>query len=241
MSWFKSWFNSPYYHILYSHRDESEAEKLLDGLIEWLQPPLGARILDLACGKGRHSVYLNEKGFEVSGVDLSPENIQHCLQYENSRLSFFVHDMRHLFRVNDFDFVFNLFTSFGYFDTDAEHQLAIRNASLALKPSGRIVIDFLNIHHVSKHLAEHSRIEREGIVFNIHKKIENGFLIKDIRFTDNQTAYHFTEKVAALQLKDFEKYLLHCGMKIITLFGDYNLKPFENERSPRLLIVAEKP
>src|SRR6187455_1959490 len=103
MSWFESWFNSPWYHILYEHRDEQEAEEFLDALLDHLQPKPGSSMLDLGCGKGRHSIYLNQKGFNVTGIDLSPESIMHCRKWENETLSFFVHDMRHLFRTNDFD------------------------------------------------------------------------------------------------------------------------------------------
>ena len=240
MPWFKSWFNSPYYHILYQHRDEKEAEHFLDNLINYFNPEPDTSILDLACGKGRHSVYLNEKGFEVTGIDLSEESIQYCLQFENSKLSFFVHDMRHLFRVNDFNYVFNLFTSFGYFEKDSENIAAVKNACLALKSGGTLVIDFLNSHYVEKHLIPTHTTVVDDISFNITKKIESGFLLKEISFADKGEQYNFVEKVATLRLADFERYLLPCGMKITKLFGDYDLHDFDANRSPRLIIIAEK-
>ena len=240
MAWFKSWFNSPYYHILYRHRDELEAEQFLDRLITHFQPSVNARILDLACGKGRHSVHLNEKGFEVTGIDLSTDSIDYCLQFENERLSFFVHDMRHLFRVNDFDFVFNLFTSFGYFEKDSENVSAIKNASLALKPDGVLVIDFLNIHYVEQHLVASDKKTIDEITFEIQKTIENGFLIKNIHFSDAGTNYNFTERVATLHLADFERYFALCGLKITRVFGDYELHEFDLNKSPRLIMVAAK-
>src|SRR5690606_8758177 len=113
--WFKDWFNSPYYHLLYNHRDENEAIFFLDNLIAKLQPKPDARILDLACGRGRHAVYLRTKGFDVTGVDLSPENIRLAATTAGERLHFYVHDMRYLLLSNYFDLVLNLFTSFGYF------------------------------------------------------------------------------------------------------------------------------
>lgn len=240
MSWFKSWFNSPYYHILYQNRDEREAEIFLDHLIAYFNPHPNARILDLACGKGRHSVYLNEKGFEVTGIDLSEESIQFCRQFENDRLSFFVHDMRNLFRVNDFDFVFNLFTSFGYFEKESENVAAIKNACLSLKKGGKIVIDFFNSNYVAEHLVDYDKREINGIIFNISKRIENGFLLKKISFTDQGEVFQFTEKVALLSLHDFERYLLPCGMQISGLFGDYDLNKFDPANSQRLIIVTEK-
>lgn len=240
MPWFKSWFNSPYYHILYQHRDEQEAELFLDNLIRYFDPAPASRILDLACGKGRHSVYLNEKGFEVTGIDLSAESIQYCLQFENDRLSFFEHDMRRLFRVNDFDYVFNLFTSFGYFEKDSENFSALKNASLALKKNGILVIDFLNSEYVKKNLVAENIVDADGIKFHIKKSIASNFLIKEISFKDEGTDYNFTEKVAALTLEDFERYLVPCGMKIIKIFGDYDLNDFDISTSQRLVLVAQK-
>src|SRR5439155_8599597 len=118
---FESWFNSPYYHVLYKERNEKEAHSFLDMLIHFLRPMPGAKILDVACGKGRHSLYLNQKGFNVTGFDLSPENIDYDLQFQNDTLSFFRHDMREIFRVNHFDYVFNLFSSFGYFKEESDN------------------------------------------------------------------------------------------------------------------------
>jgi len=241
MSWYKSWFNSPYYHILYQHRDEEEAEHFLDNLIGFLKPVPGTSILDLACGRGRHSVYLNSKGFEVTGIDLSPESIEYCMQFENEHLSFFVHDMRNLFRINDFDYVLNLFTSFGYFESEKENADTIKNACFALKPGGKLVIDFLNSAYVTKKLVENEKIISENISFHIRKKIANGFLLKKIEFTDKGNKFEYTEKVRTLRLPDFENYLLPLGMKIIHLFGDYELNNFDESASQRLIIIAEKP
>src|SRR5687768_8108297 len=81
--WYETWFDSPYYHILYSHRDNLEASNFLNNLISFVKPSRGARILDVACGKGRHSIYLNDQGFDVTGFDLSEQSIEHNKPYEN--------------------------------------------------------------------------------------------------------------------------------------------------------------
>ena len=78
--WFHDWFNSPYYHLLYRHRDEQEAAAFIERLIGHLQPPPGSRMLDVACGKGRHAVQLARHGFEVTGIDLSEESIAFAQQ-----------------------------------------------------------------------------------------------------------------------------------------------------------------
>ncbi len=239
MPWFESWFDSPYYHILYRHRNEHDARLFLDHLLDELKPEPKAFILDLGCGRGRHSRYLNSKGFVVTGIDLSEQSIKHCLQFENDNLSFFVHDMRHLFRVNDFNYVFNLFTSFGYFDRDEENQAAIKNAIHALRHNGIFVIDYLNTNYVKNHLVPFEEVVAESIRFKIERKFENGFFIKEIRFSDDGNEYFYTEKVAGLELADFERYL-QPGMNIKKLYGNYDLQTFDVNTSPRLVIIASK-
>ena len=241
MAWFESWFNSSYYHILYSDRDEKEAEAFLKRLIMFLAPSPDARMLDLACGKGRHSIFLNSLGFEVTGIDLSKESIDYCSKFENNSLSFFVHDMRKLFRTNDFDYVLNLFTSLGYFERETENKVAIQNACIALRPGGRMIIDFFNSEFVRQNLVIDETKVRKDITFKISKDITGTTLFKHIRFEDNNRQYHFTEKVTLLTYSDFENYLLSFGMEIETVFGDYALHPFETGSSPRLIIIAKKP
>ena len=92
-SWYTSWFNSPYYHILYKDRDYSEAAVFMDNLTEALALPKTAHILDLACGRGRHSIYLAGLGYQVTGADLSPKNIEAAKLHERPGLRFVIHNM----------------------------------------------------------------------------------------------------------------------------------------------------
>ena len=110
-NWFKEWFNTPYYHILYKHRNDEDAQFFMRNLTRYLNLPKSAHILDLPCGKGRHAIYLNSLGYRVTGKDLSEKSIRHAKQFENECLNFKVHDMRKPFQ-NQYDAVFNLFTSF---------------------------------------------------------------------------------------------------------------------------------
>ena len=107
--WFAQWFDSPYYHILYKFRDSEEAQKLIDNISTRLAIPEGAKLMDLACGKGRHSIYMNTKGYDVTGLDLSKQSIQAASQKANDTLHFAVHDMREVYEEGTFDYVFNLF------------------------------------------------------------------------------------------------------------------------------------
>ncbi|CAN5367045.1 class I SAM-dependent methyltransferase [soil metagenome] len=238
--WFECWFDSPYYHILYKSRNYTEAELFIDNLVHFFKPDKKARFLDLACGKGRHSIYLNKKGFDVTGTDLSGHSITHAKESENERLHFYVHDMRKLFRTNYFDYILNLFTSFGYFEQERDDLSVINSAAKALKPSGIFVLDFMNVKKVLTHLHCEETKSIDGINFKISKKFENNFIIKQIEFSDKGKNYSFKEKVKALTLSDFEKYFSANKLKILHLRGNYNLEEFNENTSDRLIIIGQK-
>src|SRR5882724_8581551 len=127
--WFRDWFDSPYYHKLYFEHNEQEATTFISRLLDALRPPAGSLMLDVACGRGRHSRILSEKGLDVTGIDLAADSIALARQYENAHLHFYLHDMRSPVRVNYFAYAFNFFTSFGYFRTEREHDNTIRAVS----------------------------------------------------------------------------------------------------------------
>ncbi|MDO5617121.1 MAG: class I SAM-dependent methyltransferase, partial [Cruoricaptor ignavus] len=141
MAWFKEWFNTPYYHILYKNRSFVEAQNFISLLVENLALPKNSKIIDLACGKGRHSVYLNQLGFNVLGLDLSEENIAHNKIQENETLRFAVHDMRKPILGESANAVFNLFTSFGYFDEVEEDKMVFSSVHSVLQKGGFFVLD----------------------------------------------------------------------------------------------------
>ncbi|MBL0328654.1 MAG: methyltransferase domain-containing protein [Bacteroidetes bacterium] len=238
--WFESWFDSPYYHVLYKNRDFSEAELFIDKLIQLIEPAKASRVLDLACGKGRHSIYLNKKGFDVTGIDLSEKSIACAKTAENETLHFYMHDMRKLFRTNYFDVVLNLFTSFGYFEQERDDLATINAVYKSLKPNGIVVLDFMNSKKVIQNLSDRETKTIDGIDFKISKTFVNHFIIKKIEFSDKGKNYSFEERVKALTLADFEKYFEANKLKIVHLRGDYELSEFNESNSERLIIVAKK-
>lgn len=241
--WFKDWFNSPYYHLLYSNRDEKEAAAFIDKLVEYLHPDPGAYMLDVACGKGRHSRYLADKGYVVTGIDLSEESIAAARRLENERLSFFQHDMRLPYRINYFDVVFNFFTSFGYFETRHENDNALRTLANALKPGGRLVLDYLNSRYVATHLVKAEVKEIDHVVFDIHREMQDGKFLKEINILDKKQFIRasYTESVSAFTQEDFEEMFARQGLEITDVFGDYHFNIFDPLHSPRLILIAQKP
>lgn len=235
-SWFSSWFDTPYYHILYKDRDEKEAQLFMDNIIQYLNLPEDAKILDLACGRGRHSIYLNQLGFEVTGADLSENSIAEAQKFANDKLHFVVHDMRE--KCNQkYDAILNLFTSFGYFENEEDNFKTLKAIHESLSEYGFAVLDFMNVHHVIKNLVPSEVKTVDGIDFHIKRKVENGFILKEIDFEDQGQQYHFTEKVRALTLEDFQQMMDEAGIYLLDTFGDYKLKKFYKKESERLIML----
>ncbi|MBB4804992.1 SAM-dependent methyltransferase [Chryseobacterium defluvii] len=243
MEWFESWFDTPYYHLLYSNRDYTEAENFITKLTDDLQLPPSSKIIDLACGKGRHSVFLNKLGYDVLGLDLSRRSIEFDKQFENQTLIFDVHDMRNPIDADPMDAVFNLFTSFGYFDRESDDKKVFKSVYNVLKPGGYFVLDYLNEiyvrHAITPELSD-STIRRGDIEFKINKKIEGRHVIKDIRFEDKGDLYHFTEKVKLHTLEAINSYAEECGFEKIKVWGDYHLNEFYKDTSPRCINLFKK-
>ena len=241
-AWFKDWFNSPYYYQLYFKRDESEAAAFINKLIDHLHPAPGSSMLDIACGKGRHSRMLAAKGFDVTGIDLSTDSIKEAKEFEAANLEFFVHDMRLPFWINYFDYAFNFFTSFGYFNTRREHDNSIRTIAQSIKEGGVFVIDYLNVHYAEDHLVHTSDIEIDGVNYFLTKWFDETHFYKKIIIEDEalKKPMEYREKVAKFSLGDFTEMLAYHHLQIQEVFGDYNFNDYHVKNSPRMIIIAKK-
>ncbi|SFS34914.1 class I SAM-dependent DNA methyltransferase [Lutibacter maritimus] len=236
--WFVSWFDTNYYHTLYKHRDYKEAENFMQNLIAFLKVKKDALLLDLACGKGRHAIYLNSLGYNVIGADLSKNSIKKAKKHENERMHFIEHDMRNPFKIK-FDIILNLFTSFGFFEDDAEDIAILKNIKNGLNKNGIAVIDFMNCTHVISNLVAEEIQIIDGITFKINRYLENGFIVKEINFEADGKQHKYFEKVKSLDLQKINLYLNSVGFKIKHTFGNYQLEEFNEQTSDRLILVLE--
>jgi SAM-dependent methyltransferase len=234
--WYASWFDTPFYHILYKDRDHEEAQSFMDTLTHYLNLPEHGKILDLACGKGRHSMYLNALGYDVTGVDLSENSIAYAKPFENETLHFQVHDMCQPFN-QKFDAVFNLFTSFGYFENEEDNLNTIKAIKEDLNDFGFGVIDFMNSKFVIEHLVPEDVKIIQNIKFHQRRYVKEGYLFKDITFSYRNMDYAFQERVRAFNLNDFETLFEQADVHLLDVFGDYKLRKFDNNSSERLVMI----
>ena len=235
-NWYASWFNTPFYHILYKERDHTEAETFMHNLTNYLNIPEGGKILDLACGRGRHAIYLNSIGYDVTGVDLSEKSIAFAKQFENETLHFAVHDMCKPYN-QKFDAVFNLFTSFGYFEKDEDNLRTIKAIKADLSEYGFGVIDFMNSDFVINNIVPQETKIIDNIEFKLERYVVNNHIIKDISFTNDGSDYKYQERVRAFNLNDFKQLFEEAEVDLLDIFGDYKLSKFDANESSRLIMI----
>jgi len=240
LDWFKNWFDSFYYHKLYRHRNTAEAQEFIDNILNYIQPKPKSRILDLACGKGRHSIYLNKKGYDVVGVDLSQNSIDEANKSSNKSLHFFQMDMRELSCDEPYNVVVNLFTSFGYFTDKNDNLKVLKGLHNILEPKGVLIIDFLNASKVINNLVKEEIQKIDSVKFTINRFVEDQTIVKTIAVRDGNERYKFQERVSMFELADFEDMFAKSGFKLMAHFGNYQLNTFDPDSSDRLILIAQK-
>lgn len=238
--WYNEWFGSPYYHILYKNRDDEEAKFFLSNLLKYLKIPEKAKLLDVACGNGRHSIFLNKLGFEVEGIDLSEHNIQMAKIHENEKLQFHIHDMRDSLKRDYFDYAFNLFTSFGFFKSEEENQKCIHAISDSLKSGGVFTLDFLNPYRVIHKLVKEEVKTIDDIEFHLKRHFDGENIIKEIKFNDDGKEYRFEERVKAIRRLSFLEFFRNANFMLLQTFGDYELNDYKPETSERMIFIVKK-
>lgn len=245
MSWFEDWFDSPLYEKLYSNRNEDEAH-LLSSLIEDEIPQHSyPEILDLGCGRGRHSIALGKRGYQVTGIDLSKEVIGKAEEIAEEaglkNVTFLTGDMREPLD-QSFDAVINLFTTFGYFLLDDENIRVLGNIQKMLKEEGKAIIDFLNASWVETHLVSEESGSFQGLNYNIKREIRNEMVFKTITFRGDKLRgpVQYEERVKLYELSWFREQLGKNGLVIDKVYGDYSGASFVSEESPRLIMVCSK-
>lgn len=253
-SWYKSWFASPDYLALYKHRDSDDARRIISLLFKKIRLKRGSRILDIACGSGRHSFLLAKKGFNVTGLDLSRYLINSAKRKLNGeyskyqkRLTFEIRDMRDIRHKGEFDMAVNLFTSFGYFMNDSDNEKVIKGISRALKPGGYFLLDFLNSDYLRRNIVPFDTQRFNGKVAVQLRGIVNKTVTKDIYiFSARKPKHyypemlHFTEKIKLYTSNDFNKMFRKYGLRILFSFGEYDGSKFDKRRSKRLILIAKK-
>jgi len=245
MDWYEEWFGEDY-KLIYPHRNEEEAKEQVKFASQHISIPEGAKVLDLCCGCGRHAVELMRLGYDVIGLDLSEELLNMaCARADECEMDvqFIQGDMREIPYENHFDLVVNFFTSFGYFQDDAENQKVLSAISKALKPGGKFLMDYINPDNVAKGLVEkdekdipngtHVIQERwiDESPRRVNKKIT---MIKD----DEESIYR--ESVRMYSHEEMCEMIAAAGLELTHVYGDFTGSHY-NKDSARMVLIGEKP
>jgi 2-polyprenyl-3-methyl-5-hydroxy-6-metoxy-1,4-benzoquinol methylase len=241
--WFKDWFNTQEYLNVYQHHNEQDAEVHIILILENVEIKSGAKILDMACGAGRHALILTRKGFNVTAVDLSENLIaiaEQSARNENLKINFVESDIRK-FETNDkFNLVINLFTSFGYFETDAENFTVLQKAYDLLEDNGFLVLDFFNSNYLQQNLVEFSEENLGGAEIHQYRKIKDNRVTKKIVITKNGNLCTYEESVRMFTKAELVNAIQNIGFDIYKTFGDFLGNEFDILNSPRLIMICKK-
>lgn len=241
--WFKDWFESDLYLKVYQHRDNQDAEKLLNLIFSEIEIIDNAGILDAACGAGRHSSFLAKRGYNVSAFDLS-QNLLNAAkdraQKENLIIDFFRSDMRDVKFTRNFDLILNLFTSFGYFENDDENFAFPKTAFNFLNDNGYFVLDFLNKDYLISHLVPNSSRIIDNIEIKESREIKNNRVIKKMEISDGVNTHEFFESVKLYSMEEITSQFKAIGFNLILLFGDYNGGEYKRFDSERTIFIFQK-
>lgn len=142
--WYVDLFGEDYLRVWAPVLPPERTAQELDGIVKLLNLPTGSTVLDLCCGHGRHAVPLAQRGFRVTGLDLSEFFLRRAkadARDKGVQVRWIRSDMRSIPFENEFDGVINIFTSFGYFDRDEENQQVLTQVNKALKPGGVFLME----------------------------------------------------------------------------------------------------
>lgn len=235
MEWFEEWFGEEYLR-LYPHRDDTEAERAVDLIRRNVPFQPGWRVLDVACGAGRHARAFEAAGASCTGLDLSLTLLRVASQVTTVPL--IRADMRQLpIRAGSMDLTVNLFTSFGYFDHDAEHTAALDEMIATVRPGGWFVIDFLNPAAVRRQLVPEETLQLGESTVRVSRSVspDGRYVCKNIRAAKGR---QFRERVRLFEPEQMSEMLGAAGVIVRLRFGDYDARPLTPD-SPRTIFLGQ--
>jgi len=245
--WYREFFDDLYLRVYQPLEAPEQVRREVDFIVKALDLPAGAKVLDLCCGQGRHSLELARRGFQVVGVDLSEALLYAArkrAESEGLSVTFLRCDMREIDFADEFDAVINMFTSFGYLESEAEDEKVLGKVAQALKSGGKFLLDVVN----------RDRLVRDFQAREWHAADE-GWLVLEERTFDHLSGRMETrwvcvardgvryERLSSVRLytaSELRTMLERAGLKVTNLFGDYDGSPYSWD-SQRLIVVACKP
>lgn len=245
-SWTEKFFDKYYLKTHFPVLTEEKNKQQVDFIESVLKPEKNAKILDLPCGYGRHSILLAERGYNVTGIDFKEEFIN--IAKENAKhldnVNFIVNDMRKINYENEFDFVMNIFTSFGYF-SEKENIEVLRSMVKALKKGGKIIIETINREWALKNIGKISRswlvYPEDNITFLASNtfNIITGRMLSEQIIIDKGERFDQKQDIRLFTYTELKTFLGLCGAIVTEAYGDFD-RTLYSQSADHMIVIAEK-
>ena len=246
-AWYVDFFREDYLNV-YGHLFTAErAKKEAIFVGKALELEAGARVLDLCCGPGRHSVPLAQHGFDVTGLDLNPAYLELARQAAETAhvsLQIVTADMCEIPFHNYFDAIVNMYSSFGYLETETEDARVLESAAKALKPDGRLLLDMLNREWaVANYIQNDWHSGEDGTLYVERRELDLATSRMHVRFTivgHNGTRRESVgHNIRLYTLTEMTRLLERAGMRVSGVFGGFDGEAYAiNTR--RMILCARK-
>jgi SAM-dependent methyltransferase len=238
-AWWRDYFGADFFELHVDLFPEELSRREVAGMLELLRIPVAARILDVPCGWGRHSVLFAEQGYTVVGADLSFDLLRRA---EPGPLYAAADVRAQPFPDGAFDVVINVFTSLGLFLDDAEDLAALREAHRLLKPGGRFLLESMHRDDVVADYAERDRwVLPDGTQVRVRRRFDpvQGISHERLQWRKGERG---GRKQHALRLRtatEVAALLQAAGFNDVDYYGDWDGRPFTH-RDSSLIAVATK-
>jgi len=246
-TWYVDFFRDDYLNV-YGHLFSTErAEKEVAFAEKALQLQPGARLLDLCCGQGRHCVPFARQGFQVTGLDLNPpylELARQAAKANNVQVETIAADMRQIPFRSHFDAAVNMYSSFGYLESEAEDLKVLESVAAALKPAGRLLLDMLNREWAVANYIQndwHSGadgtlyVERRDLDFASSRMHVSFSIIEPAGGRRDSIGHH----IRLYTLTETIRLLERVGMSVTSVFGGFDSESYAID-TRRMIILAQK-
>ena len=246
-TWYVDFFREDYLDV-YRHLFSAErAEKEVAFAAQALDVKAGARVLDLCCGQGRHAVILARRGLRVAALDLNPaylEMAREAARAAKVSLETIVADMRHIPFTNRFDAILNMYTSFGYLESEAEDLKVMKSAADALKPAGRLLLDMLNREWaVANYIQNDWHSGADGTLYIERRDLDLVSSRMHVKFVivgpDGARRDSVGHHIRLYTLTETTRLLQRVGLEVKAVFGGFEGEPYAID-TRRMLVLAQK-
>ncbi len=247
-AWYVDFFRSDYLNV-YGHMfTEERAEKESAFVASVLDLKPGSSVLDLCCGQGRHSVNLAKRGFKVTGLDLNPDYVelaQQAARARNVAIETVAADMRKIPFENKFDAIVNMYSSFGYLESEAEDLKVLESAVKALKRGGSLLLDMLNREWaIDNYIQNDWHTGEDGTLYVERRDLDLAtsrmhvhFIVVDPNGGRRESVGH---NIRLYTLTEMTRLLDRVGLRLTEVFGGFDNEPYAIT-TRRMIIIAEKP